>query len=386
MSPVSDHTFKLRLIMILTSLSMGVMSFFMPIYSKALKMNALEIAGLFSVISFMLIILRPFIGKLIDKVGNKPVLIAAIFIYALSYLIFSIADTPLLLYSARTLQGAGDALMAISIYAITLDTYHLVNISEGLGSINSARATGNIIGCALAFFILSRFSFFKGWKVLFTIFAMAALFSMYKVITEYREKSNQNNFSKFDLNKYSGRTFKLLIIVFISSLSSSIAGPILMVYLQDKITTNMFGLAMAFFPALIIDSLMAGKIGNITDNISRNKSMIIGTVLCAVSAIMITSLNSIIMFTVVWTINSISGRVYDLSESGLYAQLNSEKGNGEIFGVYTFVCNLGIMIGPLLGGFLYDTVSQKCPFYFSGIGMLITAILIPILLKEKVNV
>ena len=85
---------------------------------------------------------------------------------------------------------------------------------------------------------------------------------------------------------------------------------------------------------------------------------------------------------VIWTISSLGGILYDLSESGLYAQLNTENDNGEIFGVYTLVCDFGRMIGPLIGGALYKSLSQSLPFYLYGIIMIFVAVLIPILLKE----
>ena len=166
------NSFNIRLILILTSLSIGVISFFLPIYSKSLNMNAVEIAGLFSILSFTLLIMRPFIGKLIDKLGRKPILIMAILFYSISYLIFSIATTTLLLYIARAIQGVASALMGISIYAIVADTHNFNNISIGFGKVNSAKSTGNIYGCILAFLILSKVSFFQGVENLIYYFCI----------------------------------------------------------------------------------------------------------------------------------------------------------------------------------------------------------------------
>lgn len=219
MKNISENNFNMRLILILTSLSVGVMSFFLPIYSKSLDMNALEIAGLFSIISFILIIMRPFIGKLIDKLGRKPILIMGILVYSISYLIFSIATTTLLLYIARTIQGIASALMGISIYSIVADTHNFNNISKGFGKVNSAKSTGNIYGCILSFLILSKVSFLKGWKILFIIFALASLFALFKVITTFKESRSVTINKKFNIKNYSSNTIKLLFIVFISSLS-----------------------------------------------------------------------------------------------------------------------------------------------------------------------
>lgn len=385
MESKSKNNFNMRLILILVSLPIGVMSFFLPIYSKSLDMNALEIAGLFSILTFTLIIIRPFIGKLIDKVGRKPVLIMAILIYSISYLIFSIATTTLLLYIARAIQGVASALMGISIYAIVADTHNLNNISKGFGKINSAKSTGNIYGCILSSLILSKVAFLKGWKILFIIFTLAALFALFKVITTFKESRNVPVNKKLNIKNYSSNTIKLLFIVFISSLSSSMVSPILMIYLQDKITTDISGLALAFFPAMIVGSLLSVKIGEISDKLGKNKSMLIGMFIGGITVIILPSLKSVSTFSVIWTISSIGGILYNLAESGLYTQLNTAKDNGEIFGIYTLVCDLGVMIGPLLGGFLYETTSKTSPFYLNGIAMIIIATFIPILLKDDIN-
>lgn len=377
--------FNLRLVLILTSLSTGIMSFFLPIYSKALDMNALEISGLFSLTAFILIILRPFIGKLIDKVGRKPTLAIAVFIYAIAYLTFSMATTSALLYTARALQGVASAFMGISIYAIVADTHNSNNISKGFGKVNSAQSTGNIYGCILAFIVLYRVSFLEGWRILFVIFAIAALLALFKVITTFKESKSAYMNKRLNLKNYSKSTLKLLTIVFITSLSSAMIAPVIMIYLQDKITTDIGGLALAFFPSLLIASLLSEKIGTLSDKLGKSKSMIIGMIICGCTFIILPNLSSVIMFTVIWTISSLGGILYDLSESGLYTQFNTENDNGEIFGVYTLVCDLGRMIGPLVGGTLYNSLSQKSPFYLYGIIMLFVAVLIPILLKNTIN-
>lgn len=382
MKNTSENNFKLRLILILTSLSTGVMSFFLPIYSKALDMNALEISGLFSITAFILIILRPFIGKLIDKVGRKPILVIAVFIYAIAYLIFSMATTSVLLYTARALQGMASAFMGISIYAIVADNHDSNNISKGFGKVNSAQSTGNIYGCILAFIVLYRVSFLKGWKILFAIFAVAALFALFKVIITFKESKNTYVNKRINIKNYSKSTLKLLIIVFITSLSSAMVAPVIMIFLQDKITTDISGLALAFFPSLLIASLLSEKLGTISDKLGKDKSMIIGMLICGGTYLILTNLSSVLLFMVIWTISSLGGILYDLSESGLYAQLNTENDNGEIFGVYTLVCDFGRMIGPLIGGALYKSLSQSLPFYLYGIIMIFVAVLIPILLKE----
>ena len=52
-----------RISLILVSLSFGVISFLLPIYSKALGLSAMEIGGMFSIFSLMLLIIKPLMGQ-----------------------------------------------------------------------------------------------------------------------------------------------------------------------------------------------------------------------------------------------------------------------------------------------------------------------------------
>lgn len=55
----------------LGSFAFGIMSFILPIYSKRIGGDALAIGGLFSIFSIVTLILRPFIGKGLDRYGRK---------------------------------------------------------------------------------------------------------------------------------------------------------------------------------------------------------------------------------------------------------------------------------------------------------------------------
>lgn len=374
---------NLRVPLILTSLSAGVMSFLLPIYSKALNMNAVEITGLFSIISLILILIRPFIGKLIDRIGRKPIFIMAIITYAFSCVIFAIADTILTIYIARAIQGISTALMTVSIYAIVSDTTKEDEISEGFGKVNSAESTGNIYGCILALVILSRVGFREGWKILFLIFSIVALYALFRVMRGFKETKNQLMIKVHKKKKLSKKTINLLIIVFITSLSSSMLAPIFMIYMQDKFTNNISALGFAFFPALIIESLLSSKIGKYSDKVGKRRAMLIGIVICGAVTILTPSFESISILAVLLCILSIGGMLYDFSIRGMYTELMDESFKGEMYGVYTLVCDFGRLIGPLVGGIAYEVVSHKSPFYINGITMFIVALLILTLIKNN---
>lgn len=161
----------LRKPLLLTSLPLGVMSFLIPIYSKKLNMNVVEITGLFSIISLTLIIMRPILGKFVDNFGRKPILICSCVFFAISYAIFAISNTVTLLYIARIFQGIATASMTISTYTIISDITKEENLSKAFGKINSYKSIGCLYGCIIAFLISSFIRFTKGLEsIMYHIF------------------------------------------------------------------------------------------------------------------------------------------------------------------------------------------------------------------------
>lgn len=382
---MNDKTNYLRKPILLTSLPFGVMSFLIPIYSKQLDMDAVQIAGLFSVLSLALIIMRPFVGKAIDSFGRKPVLTCSCVLFAISYFIFSIANTPVLMYVARIFQGIATATMTISTYSIISDTTKDNNFSKAFGKIHSYKSTGSLYGCIIASFILSYMMFIQGWRLLFAIFSILSFYSVVEVIKKVPE-SKKLSIEKNNINQDNSKdTTKLLIIVFITCLSSSILGPIFMIYMQDKFTNNLILLAYAFFPALLCESLFSKEIGIFSDKRGNKYSMVLGIVICGIVSIITPSANSLVMLSILWIVSTLSGVLYSVSEKNAYTDMINESSVGIMYSVYSIVCDFGLMIGPIIGGILYDNVSHQAPFYLSGFLMFIVAVLVLVLIKENIE-
>lgn len=376
MNSIREERFTLRKILTLTSLSGGVLSFLLPIYSKTMDMSAIQITGLFSWISFILIILRPIIGSLIDKVGTKFILITSIISFSISFILFSISNTTLSLYIARTFQGLAIAFMTICTHTVISNTTELNTISEQFGKINSAKSTGNIYGCILAFIILSITPFIKGWKILFLIFSLSSLYALVILIKDFKITNYTFLTNSYEKQKLSKENMYLLLIIFLSSTLASMLSPIFMIYIQQKFSNRIVILGLAFFPALLVESLCAHKLGRLSDHIKKKKAMIIGVIICSVVTILTPTVNSIVILSVLWFISSIGTSLYTLSEKGIYTQMNEKYYKGQIYGKYTLVCDLGMVVGPLIGGILYEHISQETPFYINGIAWVGLAILI----------
>lgn len=71
--------------------------------------------------------------------------------------------------------------------------------------------------------------------------------------------------------------------------------------------------------------------------------------------------------------------------SGLVSQHSPDNMRGEVFGVYQSMQSLGRIIGPLIGGLLFEILSHQSPYYVGGTIMLV-AFMLAVYLKRSESV
>lgn len=79
---------------ILVSLSFGIIHFLLPSYSKSLGLSATEIGGMSSILSFMVLLLKPIVGRCTNKMGWKWILVIGMSVYTVAlYLLAGASNT-----------------------------------------------------------------------------------------------------------------------------------------------------------------------------------------------------------------------------------------------------------------------------------------------------
>ncbi|MBW9159601.1 MFS transporter [Clostridium sp. FP2] len=367
----------------LGSFAFGLMSFILPIYSKRIGGSALAIGGLFSIFSIVTLVLRPLIGKGIDKYGRKVFFVSAFLFYAIAMLLFSYSTNIELLYISRIIQAIGSSFMWISAYSIAIDIADNEKRGKLIGQVDGASSKGALYGAIIGFVILGNFTLIIGWSLLFKGYAILSLIAgyiAYKYIPETMavniEKSVQPN-KEFNIN-----LLKLLCIVFISSISTSMISPLLMIYLQDKFTTDIGTLATAFIPAALVYAFLPSILGEISDKIGRIVPMVIGLIVSGIVSLGFSHSFNIKILIALWIVESIGIVMASPAEEALVADIVGKETRGSAYGLYLMVVSLGASIGPLLGGFLYDTFGHAIPFYLNGIILLMDALLVIILFRN----
>lgn len=370
------------------SFPFGVMSFLLPIYGKELGANAVEIGGMFTAFSIVPAIIRPFLGRALDRWGRKPFLLIGLGGYLVSTLLFSLADTVFLLTVGRFLQGVGSAFLWISLFTMLADLSKSNTRGFEFGSIDEASYRGAIIGTTLglgAIFVLQglfEISFQKIWFWLFLAFMIPALIAFLFGWKGTRETLPADITPETRSKTLSKQLLALMGIVFATGASQAMVWPLLMIFLQDRLGAGIDLLALAYLPAALISSFLPSRMGKMTDRWGRKGPMIIGLLIGSLASLVIPHLKVIITLAALWCLETIGYTISIPAERAFVADIAGKDIRGTSYGLYTFSYFLGSALGPLAGGWLYDNVGHATPFYLNTVVLLIGAFLVGLILKE----
>ncbi|MDY7080136.1 MAG: MFS transporter [Chloroflexota bacterium] len=369
------------------SFPFGILSFVLPIYGRELGATALEVGGFFSAMSLVPVVVRPFLGRVLDRWGRRPFLLLGLLGYAVAMVVFCFADMVWLLIVARFIQGLGQAFLWLSAYTIVADVATESGRGHDFGIIDEATNRGAIIGTTAGFTVIFTLEGLDlGWEQvwfwLFAAYTVPALLALWIGWRGVEETLPQATAQPAASRPISGQLLALMSIVFVTGASTAMVWPLLMLFLQDGLGATVWELSLAYLPAALVTAFLPSRMGRIADRLGRRRPVIAGLLVSALASALIPHLRSIVPLIILWAVESLGRTASIPAERAFVADIAGEDTRGTSYGLYTFAYFLGATLGPLAGGWLYDNLGHATPFYLNTAVLLVGALLVAAVLRE----
>ncbi len=353
--------FVLFFTMFIDLVGFGIVLPLLPTYSKDIGASPLMIGLIAASFSIMQFFFAPIWGTISDKIGRRPILLVSIATSSISYLIFSQADTIILLIISRVLAGIGSANISTTQAYIT-DITDSSNRSKAMGIIGAAFGLGFVLGPPLGGFLKTNYGIeWVGYVA--AALTLLDLIMAYFLLPESIKKKNPNakvqffNLAKMMEAFQRPAVSRIMIVTFLflfAFVNMQVSAALLwkeFYYATDQSIGYLF--AYVGIVSVVVQGFLIGKL---TKSLGERKVFLIGTVIVAIGLVFIPYLPSDSLFTYglifLAMLAAGNGLIIPIGSS-LISMYTPEHEQGEILGINQSVGSMARILGPFSGSVLY---------------------------------
>lgn len=369
-------------------LGIGLIIPVMPLFMNTMDLSGKTMGYLVAVFALAQLIMSPLAGRWVDQYGRKKLIILGLFLFGVSELIFGLGEHKYVFYIARILGGISAAFIMPGVTAYLADITSVQDRPKAMGYMSAAISTGFIIGPGIGGFITEygvRMPFYSA-----AVFAfLACLLSLFilkepltkKQLAEIAANTRKISFISDLKRSFHSYYFIAFIIVFVLAFGLSAYETIFSLFSDQK-----FGYSTKDIAAIITISSIFGVIvqifmfGKIVDIMGEKKliqlCLITGAGLAYVSTLISSYLAVLIVTSFVFL-------AFDLLRPALttFLSVAAGKEQGFVAGMNSTYTSLGNIIGPAIGGILFD-INIHFPYIFAG-AILLLGLSITLVWQDK---
>ncbi len=156
------------------NMAMGALEAFLPIYAVTIAgLNAFQAGLLWGVQIVVTILSKPVMGKISDRYGRKPIIIAGMILCAVSFAAIPLLKDFFPLMVAAIFFGFGEAFVTSSSAALVADMCKEKHFGTAMGTFGTIFDIGHASGPILAGILIARLDYLYAFWIMSTILIMS---------------------------------------------------------------------------------------------------------------------------------------------------------------------------------------------------------------------
>lgn len=360
-------------------LGLGVIIPVLPFYVESFNVTDFVVTALFAVFALFSFFSAPILGALSDKKGRRPVLLISLASSAVGWIIFAFSNTIFGLFLGRIIDGSAAG-------NISTAQNYLIDISKdtkertkNLGLIGAVFGISFILGPLIGG-ILSNISM----RLPFIVVGIMAVINTILAYFFLPETNHNKNTNKISLNPFSPiiKAFKnknilpLYLSWLFFGIAISLNQSIFALYIGKVFSWTVVGsgLLMALV-GIIVSVNQAFAIRKIWLKYFKEPFLMVWTFVPFALGYLVMALPFKFAFLFGLIVTAFGQSLMRVIMTSQIIGFSNKNEQGEMMGILASFMSLSMIIGPLLGGTVYE-IAPSLPFIFSGIILFITFIFV----------
>ena len=367
------------------ALGFGIVAPIIPVFAKTFEVSAFAASSVISVFAFMRFVSAAPSGWLVNKFGERSVLWIGLSIVAISSALAGFSQSFEQLIFLRGLGGTGSAMFTVSSMSLLLRTVDSAHRGRAASTYQGGFLFGGLAGPAVGGLIVGlsiRAPFFVYAGTL-TLAALTAYFALPKGLGHpTKDTSETTEVQEPAMALRAALKFRAYWTALVVNLSNGMTSfglrsalvPLFVVsVLQKSPATSSYG----FLATSVVQASLLLPAGRMTDTKGRKPSMIIGTTFLVIAMLCLVASETLLGFYGAMVAMGVSAAFLGGAPSAVVGDVVNGRKGGPVVATYQMMSDLGIIIGPLMFGYLADSTGGFAwPFTASLIVASATSVLV----------
>jgi multidrug resistance protein len=366
------------------TMGLSMVSPLLPVYAEDLGASGAWLGLTFSAFAISQAIVSPFVGRLSDRYGRKPFILAGLCIYFVAALGYLTAQSFYQVIGFRMFSGLGTSLIFSVTYAYVGDMTPKGQEGRWLGVF----ATADIVGFGTGPLVAGALREFVGFRSVFV--AMAALMALSAAILLWwlprhspleiaRRARVEATGAREPSTSFRTALKDRLVLACTAQqgflqLSFGSTFAFLAMRLEDDLGVAPLLVGVAFATQDITGGLAQPLVGRLADRYDRRMLVALGLTLNAMLLASIGIIPAYWIMILVLLAAGATGAISQVASSAIRVVAGRRVGMATVSGIGSSAGGFGIIIGSVVAGFIVEAQGLAAGFAFGGAMMLVGTI------------
>jgi DHA1 family tetracycline resistance protein-like MFS transporter len=363
------------LIMLMDVIGLSLLIPIAPYIVQRYSANAIHVTLLTVIYAAAQFIAAPFLGKISDRVGRRPVLLISVFGSAMGYVVFGVGGALWVLFLSRLIDGitAGNLSTAtayiadISAPEERMKNFTLIGMAFGFGFI-----LGPAIGSAFSQISVEAPAFAAAGLSLLSV--VLGLFLLPESLP--RERRETTVLRTNDINPFASigqmarkpGMARLFTVESLFTFAFNGVNAVLALYIVRKFNAQPWQIGLLFVGAGLATAVVQAALAERFSKRIGDRGVAMGSLFgqsgMALATMVTPSL--VLLYPVSMLSSTVTGFMWS-SLGALISKRASDREQGVLHGVNTGLESIATVLGPLCAGLVYDRIGANAPLWMGAI-------------------
>ena len=312
-------------------------------------------------------------GELADRIGRRPVVVGGLLLSSIAPILMVFLRVPALFVPLRFIDGTGSAALWPAAAAAMADMAEGEHRAAAMGTLNLFFLSGLALGPSLGLFVAG---FFGGYQTGFYLASALLLTAAVVAVLIFRDGPPHPSSSVhrsvgvaaiMQTLQMSPLLRAMLFVAFVQMVGVGLLAPILVIYAHEVVQLSDQVIGIVFLVMVLAVAVASVPGGRLADRVGRARVVVWGTVLASAGMWLLpfAGRGNLLILGVAALLLGGSYAISSPAWLALMSETTPEGRTGLVMGASETAQGAGLIIGPVLGGLLYDQAGPRAPFVAS---------------------